>query len=258
MICKILNLCTKIKNCKKCVLFQSRKNALCGEGNNDANLMLIAQAPGETEDRRGKMFIGPSGKVLNSLLSKAGVSRNDIYMTNLIKCKLPNYRNPKQKEINRCSSYLNEEIKRVKPVIISPLGYYATRYIFDKYDLQMPREKKAFKNIIGKLYFTGNIKIYPLGHPAVLIHNNSLKLSMENNYKKLGVFVKKCKWYSSFSIKYFYESGFLDKKWITKYCKGDWENCIRYWKKKRGEQCSDELLPDGTIDKNLKKVGNKS
>jgi len=74
---------------------------------------------------------------------------------------------------------------------------------------------------------------------------------MEENYKKLKVFVVECKWYSCCPIKYFYEAGKLDRKWIDRYCRGDWENCVRYWKEKRGEYHPDEMLPDGTIDESL-------
>ncbi len=78
-----------IKKCKRCRLFKTRTNVLCGEGNILARIMLIAQAPGKNEDKEGRMFIGPSGKVLDELLNSAKITRSDIYMTNLIKCMLP-------------------------------------------------------------------------------------------------------------------------------------------------------------------------
>jgi len=127
---KIDELNKRIKECKKCRLSETRMNAICGEGNLNAKIMLIAQAPGEKEDREGKMFVGPSGKVLDELLKSAGISRQAIYMTNLIKCMLPKYRRPKQDEIKVCSYYLNEEIKLINLKILVPLGYYATYYIF--------------------------------------------------------------------------------------------------------------------------------
>ncbi len=128
---KIEELNKQIKECKRCRLYKTRRNAVCGEGNLNAKIMLVAQAPGEKEDEEGRMFVGPSGKVLDELLSKAGVSREKIYMTNLIKCMLPKYRKPKQDEIKACSYYLNEEIKLINPEVLAPLGYYATRCIFE-------------------------------------------------------------------------------------------------------------------------------
>ncbi len=94
----------EIRECNKCRLYKTRTNAICGEGKLDAKLMLIAQAPGEKEDKYGTMFIGPSGKILNELLESAGIKRKEVYMTNLIKCMLPNYRKPKQDEIKTCSN----------------------------------------------------------------------------------------------------------------------------------------------------------
>ena len=90
---KLDDLNEEIKRCQKCRLYKSRINALCGEGDPNAKLMLIAQAPGENEDREGKMFIGPSGKVLDELLEISDIDRKEIYMTNLVKCMLPKYSN---------------------------------------------------------------------------------------------------------------------------------------------------------------------
>ncbi|RLJ01274.1 MAG: uracil-DNA glycosylase, partial [Candidatus Aenigmatarchaeota archaeon] len=108
----------QIRECKRCGLSQTRINAICGEGNLNAKIMLIAQAPGEKEDRAGKMFVGPSGKVLDELLKSAGIKRHEIYMTNLIKCMLPKYRKPKEDEVKACSYYLDEEIKLINPKIL--------------------------------------------------------------------------------------------------------------------------------------------
>ena len=110
----------EIRDCDKCRLSKSRVNAICGEGDPNAKLMLIAQAPGENEDREGCMFIGPSGQVLDELLQKSGIKREEIYMTNLVKCMLPNYRKPKADEIEACSVYLDREIELVDPQIVAP------------------------------------------------------------------------------------------------------------------------------------------
>ncbi len=249
----IKDLNKEIKNCKTCRLAKTRTNALCGEGDFEANLMLIAQAPGENEDREGRMFIGPSGKILDELLLKAGVNRDKFYITNLIKCMLPKNRKPKQDEIDTCGIYLEKEIKIVHPGIISTFGYYATWYIFRKFNIEIPEKRKDFSDVIGRLHFAEGIKIYPLRHPAALLYDDSQRLSMQDNYKKLRIFISQCKWYPCCPMKYFYEDGKLDRKWIDRYCKGDWENCIRYWMEEKGEHHPDEMLPDGTIDKKLNK-----
>ena len=99
--------------------------------------MLIAQAPGGNEDREGKMFIGPSGKVLDELLAEIDIQREEIYITNLIKCMLPKNRKPKSDEIAACSPYLEREMELIGPRILAPLGYYATRFVLGKYGVQI-------------------------------------------------------------------------------------------------------------------------
>ncbi|MCD6449493.1 MAG: uracil-DNA glycosylase, partial [Thermotogaceae bacterium] len=198
-----------IRECKKCRLSETRMNAVCGEGNPNAKIMLIAQAPGEEENRAGKMFVGPSGKVLDELLSKAGVKRDEIYMTNLIKCMLPKCRKPKQDEIEACSSYLDKEIELINPKILVPLGYYATRYIFQKYKIQVPSKAEFFK-VSGKLFLAGDRKILPLAHPATCLYNPELKQDLIKSYRKLHVLLKDCKWYPVCPMKRFYEEGKLD------------------------------------------------
>ena len=174
----------EIKRCNKCRLADTRINALCGEGNLHAKLMLIAQAPGAIEDREGRMFIGPSGKVLDELLRIVHVDRNEIYMTNLIKCMLPKYRRPKSDEIEICSRYLDREIELINPRILVSLGYYATRYLFEKYSIPAP-PKSEFHEVYGKVFEAGNKKILPLQHPAAVLYNRSIKDVMITNYRKM-------------------------------------------------------------------------
>ena len=242
----------KIRECKRCRLSETRMNALCGEGNLNAKIMLIAQAPGEKEDKEGRMFIGPSGKVLDELLSTAGIKRDEIYMTNLIKCMLPKYRKPKQDEIKTCSYYLNEEVRLINPKILAPLGYYATAYIFQRYGILLP-SKAEFSSIYGRLFLDKDKKILPLPHPATFLYNPNFKQNLIKSYRKLQVLLKDCKWYSVCPMKRFYEEGRLDKKWIELYCKGDWQSCIRYQMVEKGKVQPDWMLPDGSLDEKLHK-----
>jgi len=249
-IIKINRLNEEIRKCKKCGLSETRINVLCGEGNLNARIMLIAQAPGENEDREGRMFIGPSGKVLNELLSISEVKRSELYMTNLIKCMLPKYRKPKADEIKACSEYLNKEINIINPEFLVPLGYYATRYIFEKYEVPIP-DKIDFHSVYGRLFWNGK-KIYPLQHPAALLYNPDIRDKIIKNYKKLKIFLQECKWYEVCPMKMFYDRKVLERKWVELYCKGDWESCIRYQLEENDEYHEDWMLPDGTIDLRLK------
>ena len=248
---KISELNKRIKKCNKCGLYETRINALCGEGNLKAKLMLIAQAPGENEDKQGRMFIGPSGKVLDELLEKAQIKRKEIYMTNLIKCALPKNRKPKQDEIEICCKYLEQEIALINPDFLVPLGFYVTKYIFEKYSFPQ-FSKKEFHEIIGKIVLADKRKIFPLTHPAALLYNDSFKDIVVKNYKKLKILSQTCKWYNSCPLKWFYEKDMLDIKWIELYCRGDWESCVRYQMEERDEYHPDNMLPDGSIDEKLR------
>lgn len=176
-----------IRTCTLCRLSETRINAICGEGRLDAPLLFIAQAPGEVEDREGRMFLGHSGKVFFELLEPAGVGRDDFYMTNLIKCRLPKNRKPKKDEIAACSHYLDAEIARVKPKLIVPLGYYATRYIFDSHELSWPSDA-----LFGTVRQTEGCRVYPLQHPAAMLHNPALKEEMAFDYTRLKEILAAC------------------------------------------------------------------
>ena len=182
---KIENLNIEIRNCRRCRLSQTRTNVVLGEGDISSRIMIVAQAPGENEDKEGRMFIGPSGKVLDELFEHAGIGREDLYMTNLIKCKLPKYRKPKRDEIESCSPYLDREIEIIQPDIIVTLGHFATSYILSKHLIDTPQD---FKQVYGRTFFTESGRIIlPLRHPAALLYNPELKESMMENYRKIGI-----------------------------------------------------------------------
>jgi len=234
-----------IKSCFNCNLSKTRKNPICGEGNLDTKIMLIAQAPGIQEDIEGKMFIGPSGQILNELLKGANINRKDIYMTNLIKCMLPKYRKPKRNEIKSCSQYLDREIEIINPQILIPLGFRAIKYVFTKYNQAIP-SKDQYHSIFGKLYLTPKKKILPLPHPATLLHHPPYKEEVKNHYYKLNIILEECKWYRVCPIKFLYEQRKIPKFWVELYCKGDWFSCVRFHMEEEGKSHSDRMLPDGT------------
>jgi DNA polymerase len=250
---RIRELNKEIKECKKCRLSETRVHALCGEGNLNAKLMLIAQAPGKNEDKNGVMFIGPSGEVLDELLRISKVNRENFYITNLVKCMLPRYRKPKQDEIDTCSDYLDQEIELIDPKILVPMGYYSTKYIFKKYNLPIPC-KQEFYTVYGKLFLADIKKILPLQHPAAILHKPELKEVLIKNYHKLKILSKECKWYPTCPMKRYYKKGYLDRKWVELYCKGDWESCTRYQMEENRKPHADWILPDGTTDEELKKI----
>ena len=244
----------RIRDCVKCRLSVTRRHSLVGEGDVNAYIMFIGLSPGEKEDSENKMFIGPSGHILDKLFYAVGIERKLFYMSNLLKCILPKNRRPRMEEIESCSQFLEEEILIIHPVIISPLGYYATRKILTKYHAPLPITRGDFKEIYGKLIFSDEQKILPLPHPSSLLYNPSFETEIIEKYKKLKILLYECKWFTSCPMKRFYEAGRLKGKWIELYCKGDWGNCVRYEMEEQGHYHPDWMLPDGSLDENLKKL----
>ena len=178
----------QIRSCERCSLSVTRKHALTGEGNIDARIMFVALSPGVQEDVKNQMFIGPSGQIFNKLLLAAGIQRDLVFMTNLVKCMLPKNRKPKLNEIELCSQFLDEEISIIQPEVIVPLGYYAARTVLTKYHadlLESPMNEA--KIIFGKLIFLEGHKIYPISHPAALLYNPSYEADTIEKYKKLQI-----------------------------------------------------------------------
>ena len=174
----------KIKLCTNCRLHKSRHNAITGEGDFNTKIIMIAQAPGKIEDREGKMFIGPSGKIFDRLLQNAEIHRQDIYITNLIKCYLPKCRRPSKNEIEQCSVYLDNEIEFIDPQAIVTLGFHATRYIFGKYNLYRP-PKNEYKNLFGKQFHVKNRIIFPVRHPTAILFNPEKEEIIQKNYNMI-------------------------------------------------------------------------
>ena len=174
----------QIRVCTDCILSQTRKYAIPGEGSINSGIMLIAQSPGKIEDEANKMFVGPSGTIFDKLLDSSGISRQNFYMTNLIKCMLPNSRRPSHNEIKECTKYVDKEIDLLQPKLIVPLGFHATRYIFTKYNIPRP-SKNDYHTLFGNVVRIGGIRIYPVRHPTALLFNPGKKKTMEKNYKAI-------------------------------------------------------------------------
>jgi len=156
---------TIIKNCKKCKLHETRINTVFGEGSANAKVMIIGEAPGKDEDISGKPFVGRAGKLLTEILSSINLERNDIFITNTVKCRPPENRNPHDDEIKSCSGYLDEQIKLINPKVIVLLGKIAANRILNI--------DEPISNLRGKKYFIkeNNIPIIVFYHPAYLLRS---------------------------------------------------------------------------------------
>ncbi|MGM0509893.1 MAG: uracil-DNA glycosylase, partial [Thermoplasmatota archaeon] len=122
----------EIETCTKCPLHENRTNAVPGEGDGDADIMLIGEGPGEKEDEQGRPFVGRAGKFLDELLDSAGLNRDEVFITNVVKCRPPDNRDPKKGEIKACNPYLKRQIQLIDPDVICTLGNHATETLIGK------------------------------------------------------------------------------------------------------------------------------
>ena len=156
------------KECKKCKLCQNRNNVVFGTGNRQASLMFIGEGPGADEDLQGTPFVGKAGKLMNMAFEAIGLKREEVYIANIVKCRPPGNRNPKDDEANACLDYLRNQVILVKPKIIVLLGSVALKNILGKeYGITASRGKWIERK--GILYM-------PTWHPAALLRDESKKI----------------------------------------------------------------------------------
>ena len=154
-----------------------------GEGNHDADIMFIGEAPGRNEAKTGRPFCGAAGKILDDLLASIGVPRSDVYITNIVKDRPQNNRDPLPEEIEIYGPFLDRQIKIIEPRIIATLGRYSMEYIMKKFGLE--DELKTIGLMHGKSFDTDGVKIIPLYHPAAAIYNRDLIKTLEKDFKIL-------------------------------------------------------------------------
>jgi DNA polymerase len=177
------NLKTIIENCRKCNLWKSKRNYVVGDGSPKSKILFIGEAPGYNEDLQGRPFVGKAGKILDELLLSIGLSRNDVYIANILKCRPPNNRNPLRTEIELCTEFLDRQIELIQPIIISPLGNFACSYIFEKFGLKNDKIGLIHGKVFSVNSLLGKIRIIPLYHPAVATYNPNTKKTLIDDFK---------------------------------------------------------------------------
>lgn len=237
--------------CTLCSLHAFRINTPAGEGSSKSDIMIVAQAPGEKENLTGKLFVGPSGEILDELFAVNGVRRDDFYLTNLIKCFLPKSKRPAQEHIDTCSRYLDREIEYIRPKSIVTLGYYAAKYIYEKYTAGF-LDKTDICDLIGKVHWAAGIKMLALQHPSAMMYKDTSKAAMVKDYHKLKILLENCKYYPFCPMGKFHDRGLISKEWTELFCRGDWEDCHRFRMEEKGMTLPDYILPDGRADRRLK------
>jgi DNA polymerase len=170
-------LCQEILTCQKCqVLAENRSRAVPGEGAENASIVFIGEAPGWHEDQQGRPFVGPAGMFLNELVKSIGLKREQVYITNVIKCRPPQNRDPLPTEIHNCRSWLDRQIELIKPRMIVTLGRYSMAMFFPG---------KSISKIHGTTQRHDNIIYYAMYHPAAALHQQSLRQTVEADMLKI-------------------------------------------------------------------------
>ncbi|MBZ2176053.1 uracil-DNA glycosylase [Schnuerera sp. xch1] len=173
-----------VRNCRRCSLAENRTKAVFGEGNPNAKIMFVGEGPGFNEDKMGRPFVGRAGQLLDKMMESIELKRQDIYITNIVKCRPSNNRNPHESESKTCIEYLRWQVKIIDPTIIVCLGAVAAKNIIDK-NFKITHRR-------GIWYDKGKFSIIATYHPAALLRDESKKKgvwedlkSIKNRYNRL-------------------------------------------------------------------------
>ena len=164
-------------DCRRCRLSESRKNIVFGSGNPRAKLVFIGEGPGYEEDRQGQPFVGAAGRLLTKIIEAIKLTRDQVYICNIIKCRPPGNRNPRPDEIQVCSPFLKRQITAIKPNFICTLGSFAAQTLLET--------QEPISKIRGMFYDYMGIQVMPTFHPAFLLRNPERKRDVWEDMKKL-------------------------------------------------------------------------
>lgn len=175
---EVLNeISAEVSTCMLCELHHSRKNAVPGEGPENSEIMFIGEGPGFHENEQGRPFVGAAGKFLEELLSKIGMKREEVFITNVVKCRPPKNRDPQPEEVDTCTkTYLDRQIQAINPKVIVTLGRFSM-------NLFIPNVK--ISNVHGQPVQVKGRLVVPMYHPAAALHQGSLRPVIENDFHLL-------------------------------------------------------------------------
>jgi uracil-DNA glycosylase len=167
----------EVAACQRCELAKSRNLTVPGEGNPDADILFIGEAPGWYENQQGKPFVGPAGQFLAELLSSIGLQRSDVFIANVVKCRPPQNRDPLPEEVDACSDYLERQVAAIKPKLVVTLGRHSMGRFFPT--------GKSIRDLHGTTCVKNGILCYAMYHPAAALHQPSLKKTLEQDMLKI-------------------------------------------------------------------------
>lgn len=174
----------QVRTCPRCELCRSRTHAVPGAGRYDAEVMFIGEAPGMNEDKRGLPFVGNAGKFLDEMLATIGWERDDVYVTNIVKCRPPGNRDPLPDEIDACQIYLDTQLETINPRMVVTLGRFSMARWF---------KNERISRIHGKPREADGRVIVPLYHPAAALHQPSLRAVLEEDFRKLPLILEEAR-----------------------------------------------------------------
>ena len=177
------SLAATIEKCRKCPLWRNTHHAVPGEGNVNARLMLIGEAPGEQEDLTGRPFVGRAGRLLNNLLEGIGLTRQEVFIGNVVKHRPPKNRDPRGCEIEICSPYLDRQIEVICPDLLVTLGRHSSRYILSKVPLEFERITEIRGRVIDAEIYRRPMRIIPSLHPAAGLYSPSYRKNLEEDFQ---------------------------------------------------------------------------
>ncbi len=173
----LMQVSEEVSNCTKCELHHSRKNAVPGEGPANSDIMFIGEGPGFHENEQGRPFVGAAGKFLEELLSDIGLSREEVFISNVVKCRPPGNRDPHPDEVETCtSSFLDRQIMAINPKVIVTLGRFSM-------NLLMPNSK--ISQVHGQAMKIHGRLVVPMYHPAAALHQGSLRPVIKQDFSQL-------------------------------------------------------------------------
>lgn len=174
---QLAEVASRVASCKLCALHTGRTKTVFGTGDPATKVMFIGEGPGRDEDLQGKPFVGRSGQLLTKIIEAIDFKREDVYITNIVKCRPPNNRDPQEDEVRCCEQYLKEQIKLIKPRVICALGRVSAHWLLDTKD-SLASLRKSENQYEGT-------RVLVTYHPAALLRNPNLKKDAWEDFKKL-------------------------------------------------------------------------
>jgi uracil-DNA glycosylase len=178
---ELIALYREVQACQKCPLHATRTNVVFGSGNADADLMFVGEAPGFHEDQQGKPFVGAAGKLLEKLLADIDLTREDVFIANVLKSRPPGNRDPQLEEIEACKPYLTRQIELIEPLVICTLGNFSTKLLTRRQDGITRVHGKPQQHTVGGLEVT----IYPIYHPAAGLRSQAMLTTLREDFERL-------------------------------------------------------------------------